>query len=83
MKKTKAGRRKRKLEFENIAGFLGFEKRAYFSDYLENEIGASWYKIKCSLYDAGYTTTEVNEYRERLLSDFRELCRVHGFAEYI
>lgn len=81
MKKKRRGKRKR--EFENIAGFVVFEKRAYFSDYLENEVGAKWHTIKQTLYDAGYTAIAVNEYRDGLLSDFRELCRAHGFTECI
>ena len=79
----KAGRRKQKREFENIAGFLVFEKRAYFSDYLENEVGANWHTIKRTLYDAGYTAAAVNEYRDGLLADFRELCSDHGFIAWV
>lgn len=79
----KAGRRKRKRELEDIAGFLVFEKRAYFSDWIENEIGAKWRTVKQTLYDAGYTAMAVNEYRDGLLSDFQALCRAHGFKEYI
>ncbi len=79
----KQGRGKHKREFENIAGFLVFEKRAYFSDYLENEVGAKWHTIKRTLYDAGYTTAAVNEYRDGLLADFRKLCDDHGFAAQI
>ncbi len=81
MKKKRRGKRKR--EFEDIAGFVVFEKRANFSDYLENEVGAKWHTIKRTLYDAGYTAIAVNEYRDGLLSDFRALCRAHGFTEYI
>lgn len=75
--------KKRKREFEDIAGFLVFEKRAYFASYLENEVGASWRMIKRTLYDAGYTAVEVNEYRNKLLSDFKELCSAYGFTEHI
>ena len=83
MEEMKKAQRKRKREFEDIDGLLVFEKRAYFSDYLEAQIGAKWHLIKRSLYDAGYTSIEVNAYRAGLLEDFKAMCKDHGFKEFI
>lgn len=77
-------KRKHKRNFEDAGGgLLVFDKKAYFNDYLEIQIGAKWQAIKNSLYDAGYTTAEVNAYRDDLLEDFKELCKEKGFTTYI
>lgn len=78
-------RRKKKVkrEFIEIDGMLIFERKAFFKDYLETQIGANWFLIKRSLFDAGYTAEETNEYRNKLLNDFRSMCKEHGFTEYI
>lgn len=54
-----------------------------FNDYLRQQVGAGWYVIRDDLYAAGYATTEVFEYRESLLEDFRKLCREHGYIPEI
>ena len=79
----KKKRRPAKREFIDINGYLVFEHRAYFSDYLETEVGAKWGIIKRSLFDAGYTVTEVNDYRDRLLDDFNALCNEYHFTSII
>ena len=76
-------KKKIKRDFKEVDGLLVFEKRAYFSDYLEAQIGAKWHLIKNTLYDAGYTTTEVNAYRDGLLEDFKAMCDAHGFTKYV
>ena len=55
----------------------------HFNDYLRQQVGAGWYVIRNDLYDAGYTTWEVFEYREKLLEDFRELCRQHRYIPIV
>lgn len=82
MKRAKRGKR-RKREFKEAAGMIVFERRAYFNDYLEAQVGARWHLIKRTLYDAGYTTVAVNEYRDGLLADFRAVCRENGFTDFI
>lgn len=47
----------------------------FFNEYLEIYVGAKWQQIKSSLYDAGYTTVEVNEYRNEQLKDFNKICK--------
>ena len=76
-------RRKPKREFIEINGWLVFEHRAFFSDYLENEVGAKWNMIKRSLFDAGFTAADVNEYRDNLLADFKTICNDNGFIAMI
>lgn len=57
--------------------------RLRFNDYLRQQVGAGWYVIRDDLYESGYATTEVFEYRESLLGDFRKLCREHGYVPEI
>lgn len=61
-------------------GLTVFEPNTvYFNDYLFTYIGAKWQPIKESLYDAGYQVTEVSQYRDGLLADFKKLCRENGY----
>jgi len=83
LEEMKKGKKKTKREFVEVDGMLVFEKRAFFNDYLEAQIGANWFLIKRSLFDAGYTAQEANDYRDGLLADFREMCREHGFIERV
>lgn len=58
-----------------------YGNKVFFNHYLQQQIGAGWQQMKNSLYDAGYTSVEVNEYRNGLLEDFREVCEknhLHG-----
>lgn len=74
---AKAKRKKtREIECMQVFG-----NKAFFNNYLREQIGAPWQQIKNSLYDAGYTTEEVNAYRDGLLEDFRDVCdrnHIHG-----
>ena len=55
----------------------------HFNDYLRQQVGAGWYVIRNDLYNAGYTTWEVFEYREKLLEDFRKLCRENRYIPVV
>lgn len=79
----KKKRRKPKREFIDINGYMVFEHRAYFSDYLEAQVGAKWGLIKRTLFDAGYTARQVNEYRDGLLADFDRLCSKYHFTSIV
>lgn len=47
----------------------------FYNEYLEIYVGAKWQQIKSSLYDAGYTSAEVNDYRNEQLKDFNKICK--------
>lgn len=66
---------------ENLT--VRYENTVYFDDYLLQYIGAKWQQIKNSLYDAGYTTTEVSRYRDSLLAEFRGICHRNNLHGYI
>ena len=83
MRYRKQGKTRRKREIENVAGMVVIDKAAYFNHYLEAQVGARWHLIKRTLYDAGYTTVAVNEYRNGLLADFRAVCKEHGIIGWI
>lgn len=74
---------KRKLRRRTVdpkTGLTVFEPNTvYFNNYLEEYIGAKWSAIKGSLYDAGYQTTEVSNYRDGLLEDFKTICKENHF----
>lgn len=58
-----------------------YGNKVFFNHYLQQQIGGTWQQVKNSLYDAGYTSLEVNEYRNGLLEDFRAVCdenHLHG-----
>lgn len=74
--KKKKARSKKDVQCMPVYG-----NKVYFKHYLLNQIGATWQQVKNSLYDAGYTCIEVNEYRNGLLEDFRAVCEenhLHG-----
>ncbi len=74
--KKKKARPKKDVQCMPVYG-----NKVYFNHYLLNQIGATWQQVKNSLYDAGYTCLEVNEYRNGLLEDFRAVCEenhLHG-----
>lgn len=74
----------RKRTIDPETGLTVFEPNTvYFNNYLEIYIGAKWQTIKSSLYDAGYRVSEVSEYRDELLEDFKRMCaenRLHGIV---
>ena len=59
------------------------ENIVYFNDYLQEYIGARWNQVKGSLYDAGYTVTEVNIYRDKLIEEFKEICHKNNLQGII
>ena len=73
--RSAAGARKKKKPIFYVECLPVYENRTiYFNNYLQEQIGAKWQQVKNSLYDAGYTSSGVNEYRDGLLADFNALC---------
>lgn len=71
--------KQKKRAIDTIEGLRVFAPgKVYFNEFLTEYIGAPWQPIKNSLYDAGYTTREVMEYRDGLLSDFYDICERNG-----
>lgn len=81
MKKPKpqeSSRQPRKRTYSKETGLTVFEPNVvYFDEYLEMYIGAKWPAIKRSLYDAGYQTPEVSEYRSKLIKEYYRLCNTN------
>ena len=79
-----AKKKRRRRAVDPKTGLTVFEpKTVYFNDYLETYVGAKWQAIKNSLYDAGYQVSEVSQYRDDLLDDFKKICaknHYHGIV---
>lgn len=75
---------KRKLKTK-IINHLTVRKdnTVYFNDYLQQYVGARWQQVKGSLYDAGYTTAEVNRYRDKQVEEFQAICRKNNLRGII
>lgn len=52
----------------------------HFNDFLRQQIGAGWYAVKEMLYEYGFEAGAVYEYREKLLKEFRAICRKYGYV---
>lgn len=73
-------RKPRRKTVDPKTGLTVFEPNTvYFNNYLEEYIGAKWNAIKGSLYDAGYQASEVSDYRDKLLEDFKVICKENNF----
>lgn len=75
--KPQTPKKKKHKQKREIEGITVFGNTAFFQMYLLDEIGGRWPRIKDSLYDAGYTPTQVNTYRDGLLHDFFAFCKKH------
>lgn len=69
-------RKKKELQFDPETGLRIYEgKELHFNDYLRQQVGAGWYMLRDTLYDAEYEAMDVFTYREGLLRDFWALCK--------
>lgn len=83
-KTKKQHMKKPKLVFDTKTGLRVYEgNELHFNDYLRQQVGAGWYMVRNMLYEAGCGAMEIYEYREKLLQDFREICRKGNFVPVI
>lgn len=76
--------KKPKLVFDTKTDLRIYEgKELHFNDYLRQQVGAGWYMVRNMLYAAGYGAMEAYEYREKLLEDFRAICKKGNFVPVV
>lgn len=79
-----AKKKPRRRTVDPKTGLTVFEPNTvYFNDYLAVYIGAKWWEVKNSLYDAGYQVSEVSRYRDSLINDFNKICADNNYRGII